>query len=95
MRGNKTVDDKAKLADIKLKIAQTKDLPGRLKLDEDKMLNDRQKTDLDKISQIGSLLQAYTVSSPEGVDILKFTPVFDEEEVKRLKLKLFQLLRKI
>lgn len=97
MEANKkrTIDDKSKLADIKLKQAQTKDLPSRLKLDEDKIIADRQKNDLEKIVQIGRLLESYTISSKEGHDIVRFDPVFDEEEIKRLKLKLFQLLRKI
>lgn len=90
-----TVDDKLKLVDIKLRRAQVSDLPLRLKLDEDKLFTDRQKADLDKIVQIGRLLEAFTIESKDGIDVVKYSKVFDEQEEKRLKLKLFQLLRKI
>jgi hypothetical protein len=90
-----TIDDKVKIADVAFKKAQIKDISDKLKLETDRMLSDRQKIDLDKIVQIGNLLESFTVESKEGHDIVKYTPTFDEEEIKRLKLKLFQLLRKI
>ena len=94
---NLNLDEDSKLAEIQLKKAQSKEIMFRVKESENrKLIVEEQQINIDKIRVVKGLLESYTVDGENQIGSeVRFTRVFDEAELKKLKSKLFMLMARL
>lgn len=89
-------EQKTAMADVFLKRAQAKEIIAKVKeFERDRIEIDKQKVLVDKISQLGNLLETITVDIERSVTETKWKCIWDEEEINFIKKKIAQLIKQM
>lgn len=89
------IDDRVKLADIKMKVVQSKEIEIKLEIEQRRLDNEIRKIKIDELNQLGKLLESITIDEENKIKDFAFKQVFDEEETKLIKKTLVRKLKEL